>query len=129
MNKKLLLIALALALVLSILPGCTRNGSSEPGTTTPKGNFKIVRKSALGTKWQMYQFELTLPANGDFDLDFLDLADSDQVDGYFYPETGTGVSLNILAGASSIFTSAPAPGTNNSDRFSFKATLPKGTFY
>ena len=126
MNKKLLLLAMTLVLVLGVLAGCSSKGSPPSKTTT--GNYKIVRRATLNNSWQMYQFELILPLNAAFDLDLLGLANNDKVSGYFYPESGSLATLSINAGSNTLYDSAATAGVI-SDRFSFSAAQPVGTAY
>ena len=128
MSRKLLLLGIAVLLVLGLLSGCSQT-SNTSGPTTLTGNYKIVRKATLGANWQMYQFELTLPSNGNFDIDFVGLAQGDKVDGFFYTENGSGVSAGITAGTNSLYSSSTSSSGNNSDRFSFSAGQPEGTAY
>jgi hypothetical protein len=126
-NRKILALGLALIMVLTMFVGCS-GGSKE----TPIGKYEILRKAVLGGKWQMYQFRLKMEAGGAFDIDLLDLVEGDKVDGYFYPETENGATVEITAGANVIYkiepTSIPA-GSALSDRFSFTVSQPLGTAY
>lgn len=127
MNRKILALGLALIIALTMLAGCS-GGSKE----TPTGKYEILRKAVLGGKWQMYQFRLKLGAGGAFDIDLLDLVAGDKVDGYFYPETENGATMEITAGASVIYKIEPASipaGSTLSDRFSFTVNQPLGTAY
>jgi len=124
-NKKLILLAMAAVMALGLLAGCTSKSSA---TKTQTGTYKILRSTTLNTKWQMYQFELNLPVNGNFDLDLLGLANNDKVDGYFYPEKGSISTLNIVAGTNTLYDSSTTAGVT-SDRFSFNAAQPVGTYY
>jgi hypothetical protein len=125
-KKKITLIGLALALMLIFLPSCSR-GTEEP--SAPRGKYEILRKAILEGKWQMYQLKLELPLNGEFDIDFIDLAEGDRVDGYFYPGKGTGISLEIRAGTAVVYRSEQSTGDTDSARFSFSASQPAGTAY
>jgi len=124
-NKKILITVFAFILVLVLLPAC--GGDKE--TSAPTGKYEIIRRAVLGGKWQMYQFRLKLPLNGEFDIDLLDLMEGDRVDGYFYPEKSTGVSLEITAGTNMIYSSMPSNGGTSYDRFSFSASQPSGMAY
>jgi hypothetical protein len=107
-------------------------GCSGSSKSTPTGKYEILRKAVLGGKWQMYQFRLKLEAGSAFDIDLLDLVAGDKVDGYFYPETGNGATLEITAGDSVIYKIEPASipaGNTLSDRFSFAVSQPLGTAY
>ena len=127
MNRKILALGLAFIMVLTMFAGCS-GGSKE----TPTGKYEILRKAVLGGKWQMYQFKLKMEPGSEFDIDLLDLVVGDKVDGYFYPETESGATVEITAGASVIYklepASIPAGGTM-SDRFSFTVNQPLGTAY
>jgi hypothetical protein len=125
--KKILACVLALVIILTLCVGCSK-GSKE----TPTGKYEILREAVLNGKWQMYQFRLKLEPGSGFDIDLLDLVIGDKVDGYFYPETENGASVEIIAGAEVIFNIDPAniaAGSNASDRFSFVASKPSGTAY
>jgi hypothetical protein len=125
--KKILALGLALITMLTMAAGCS--GSSE---STPTGKYEILRKAVLGGKWQMYQFRLKLDPGSEFDIDLLDLVTDDRVDGYFYPETESGATLEITAGPNVIYKLDPANvpvGGTLSDRFSFVASQPPGTAY
>ena len=125
MTKKLLAIGLAAVLAMALLAGCS--STSKAGNL---GKYEILRKATLGGAWQMYQIRVTLDAGKDFDIDLLDLANNDRVDGYFFTEKGTGASLTVSAGSQVIFQSQVPPAeAPASDRFSFTATQPHGTAY
>ncbi len=130
MRRKEFFVAMALVLILALALSstisCTRSRS------TPNGKYEILRKAVLGNTWQMYQIRITLESGSDFDVDLLDLVGTDKVDGYFYPEKGTGASLEIKAGTNPIYNADPATvslGGALSDRFSFPANQPPGTAY
>lgn len=128
-NKVILTLVAILLLVTGLTTGCSGNKTT---TTTPIGKYEIIRKALLGNTWQMYQIRIVLDSGSDFDIDLLELAGTDKVDGYFYPEKGVGASLEIKAGASSIYKADPstvALGGSLSDRFSFQASQPAGTYY
>jgi hypothetical protein len=127
-NNKILGVLVAALAVLLILTGCSRSSSSS-GSSSTSGEYKIVRKAALGSSWQMYEFQLTLPVNGSFDIDLLDLKDNEKVDGYFYTEKGINAALEISAGANFIYQSVSTASGETSDRFAFNATQPLGTAY
>jgi hypothetical protein len=129
MKTKVISVALIAVCALALLTACTGVASGPTTSSAPKGKFQIVRKAALSSKWQMYQMELTLPSNGDFDVDLLGLAQGDKVDGYFYPEKGTGVSVQITAGDKTVYKYDPAAGGINSDRFTFTADQGTGVAY
>jgi hypothetical protein len=128
-NKILIMLYIALVMVLavSLLTGCSSSKS-----TTPVGKYEIIRKAVLGNTWQMYQIRVVLESGSDFDIDLLELAGTDKVDGYFYPEKGVGASLEIKAGSLVLYKADPATvalGGTLSDRFSFQANQPAGTAY
>jgi len=125
MTKKLLALGLVFVLALALLAGCSSTSKS-----TNLGKYEILRKAVLGGKWQMYQIRITLDSGSDFDIDLLNLANNDKVDGYFYPENGSGGTLEITAGTNVLYKTevAVAAGTI-SDRFSFTASQPVGTAY
>lgn len=127
MIRKLLICGSALALVMSVISGCSGNSGE-----TPTGKYEILRKAVLGGEWQMYQFRLKLEPGSGFDIDLLDLASGDKVEGYFYPENEGGADVEITAGSTVIFKMEAASvteGTTASDRFSFVASHPQGTAY
>ncbi|MDO9334344.1 MAG: hypothetical protein Q7T57_07485 [Dehalococcoidales bacterium] len=125
MIRKILALGLVFIIVLTMFAGCS--GSSKE---TPTGKYEILRKAVLGGKWQMYQFRLKMEPGSEFDIDLLDLVIGDKVDGYFYPETENGATVEIIAGANVIYKIEPAgipAGGTMSDRFSFVANQPLGT--
>ncbi|MDP2918827.1 MAG: hypothetical protein Q8O43_01215 [Dehalococcoidia bacterium] len=127
MNKKSFVLGLVIILVITLLAGCT--STSKSANT---GKYEIVRGAVLGGKWQMYQMRIHLESGAAFDIDLLDLVTNDKVDGYFYPERGSGASLEIKAGVNIIYKADPAgipAGSTLSDRFSFTANQPLGTAY
>jgi hypothetical protein len=124
-KKKLLFIILAALAVILILSGCSSSSSSK----TSPGKYTIVRNATLGSKWQMYQMELNLPASSSFDIDLLNLGGTDKVEGYFYTEKGTAPSLDITAATNVLYQSAATSNGTTSDRFAFAATQPFGTAY
>lgn len=128
MSKRLFLLILALVLTAVLLPACGGADTADK----PSGKYQILRKTALGANWQMYQFRLDIESGGQFDIDLLNLGEGDRVDGYFYPEKGSGAALQINAGTTTIYQSNPADGAVGvaaSDRFSFTASQPRGTAY
>lgn len=128
MSKRLFLLILALVSTAALLPACGSGNTAEK----PSGKYEILRKTTLGNAWQMYQFRLDIESGGEFDIDLLDLGEGDRVDGYFYPEKGSGAALQIRAGNTPIYQSNPAGGVVGgavSDRFSFTATQPRGNAY
>jgi len=93
---------------------------------------KILRESKIGTKYQMYQIEVSLSAGGALPI-ILELADGDKVDGYFYVEKGDdSVAFDITTGATAVYKSdfknLPTD-TPVSDRFSFNASMAQGGSY
>lgn len=127
MIRKAFALGLVVILTVILLAGCT---STAKSATT--GKYEILRSEVLGGKWQMYQFRIHLESGAAFDIDLLNLVANDKVDGYFYPERGSGASLEIKAGAATIYKADPAgmpAGSTLSDRFSFTANQPVGTAY
>jgi hypothetical protein len=125
--KKILILTLVIIAMLAVLPGCSGNSKSNP-----TGKYEILRSATLGSNWQMYQFRLKMEPSGAFDIDLLDLAPGDKVDGYFYVETGSGAALQILAGSTVIYQVEPVntlPDSTLSDRFTFSVQQPLGTAY
>jgi len=124
-NRKILALGLALIIVLTMFAGCS--GGSE---STNTGKYETLRGAVLGGKWQMYQFRLKLEPGSAFDIDLLELVPGDRVEGYFYPETGSGATVEVIAGSSVIYKTEPAgvpAGSTMSDRFSFVVDQPLGT--
>jgi hypothetical protein len=118
-------IGMATVLLLTLLVGC-----SSTSKASNLGKYEILRKATLGGKWQMYQLQITLESGKDFDIDLLDLANNDKVDGYFYPEKGSGGTLTITAGTQVLYqTEGTVTAGTLSDRFSFTASQPAGTAY
>lgn len=127
MKKQYAFLTLVLILLTSLFTGCSISSKA-----TASGQYEIVRKATLGGKWQMYQIRIKLDSGGAYDLDLLNLANEDKVDGYFYPEKGSGASLQIKAGDNVIYQAVPTgvlAGGTLSDRFSFSASQPAGTAY
>jgi hypothetical protein len=122
--KKIFIFGLVLMLVLTGMVGCS--GDSKPST----GKYEILRSAVLGSNWQMYQFRLKMDPGGEFDIDLLDLVPGDKIDGYFFVESGTSATLEIIAGSTTVYkiesTNTPA-GKTISDRFSVTASQPLGT--
>jgi hypothetical protein len=124
-NSRILLI-LTLVLLISLLFGCFSTTKEQP-----VGKHEIIRQAVLGTKWQMYQLRIDLDAGSEFDI-LLILADGDKVDGFFYPEKGSGVTFQIKTGSTIIYKLEPpgvATGGMASDRFSFTASQAQGASY
>jgi len=116
---------MATVLLLTLLVGF-----SSTSKASNLGKYEILRKATLGGKWQMYQLQITLESGKDFDIDLLDLANNDKVDGYFYPEKGSGGTLTITAGTQVLYqTEGTVTAGTLSDRFSFTASQPAGTAY
>jgi len=126
-KQKILLIFTVLALLPVAVFGGGCGGSKDSGPAT--GKYEVLRKADLGAAWQMYQLRIVLEAGNNFDVDLLGLAGTDKVDGYFYPEKGTGATLAIKAGDNVIYQSSAAGSEPVSDRFSIVAALPAGTAY
>jgi len=125
MVKRFLGIGVAILLVASVLVSC-----SSTSTSTNLGKLAILRKATLNGKWQMYQLRVTLASGKDYDIDLLDLANNDKVDGYFYHEKGSGGTLEITAGTQVLYQpQGTATEGALSDRFSFTASQPAGTAY
>jgi hypothetical protein len=122
-RRRLFLVVLSIASALLFMSGC----SSSTGAT-PTASQKILRESAIGADWQMYQIQLTLPPGSNFPL-LLKLADGDKVDGYFYLEKGTNVDFGINADSPLYHSTPNATGQISSDRFSFSASKGQGSTY
>ena len=107
------------------MSGCS---SSTGGSSTAKPSQEILRESAIGADWQMYQIRLILPHGSNFPL-LLKLAGGDKVDGYFYLEKGTNVDFGINADSPLYHSTPNATGQVSSDRFSFTASKDQGSTY
>ena len=125
MIKKMLVFGLVALLMLVVFAGCSGNSESAH-----VGKHEILREAVLGHNWQMYQVRLKLEPGSYFDIDLRDMVQGDKVDGYFFLETGSTVTVDITSGANVIyhFESVNAiAGSTISDRFSFVTNLPLGT--
>ena len=128
MKNKNVALAIALVFLTSLLLGCSGGTKSSAGEV---GKHEIVRQAVLGGKWQMYQLRITLDAGTDFDV-LLTLAKGDTVDGYFYPEKGSGAAFNITADSQFVYSSQSVGATTAgtvSDRYSFTASQAQGNTY
>jgi hypothetical protein len=123
--KKMLVFGLVALLMLTVFAGCSGNSESAH-----VGKHEILRDAVLGNNWQMYQVRLKLDPGSYFDIDLRDMVPGDKVDGYFFVEIGSTVTVDITSGANVIyhFESVNAiAGSTISDRFSFVTNLPLGT--
>ena len=127
LKSKHIAFVMVLVLLTSLLVGCS--GGSK--NSADVGKHEIVREAVLNAKWQMYQLRITLDAGTDFDV-LLTLAKGDAVDGYYYPEKGTGAAFQITADSQTVYSSqSPGIGVAGtiSDRFSFTASQAQGNTY
>ncbi|MBI4285351.1 MAG: hypothetical protein HY670_05575 [Chloroflexi bacterium] len=124
MTRRILIGILVTLIVVSFV-GCSGIGVTNPS----KGTLQIVRRSELGTKWEMKQAELEIGAGEEYSI-LLRLAEGDKVDGFFFVEKGANVDF-VINGDSVIYRSKPSDtaGTVLSDRFSFAASKAQGTAY
>ncbi len=125
MRRKILLIVISVASVLVLAAGCT---SSTGSATIKPSSQEILRKSTIGTDWQMYQLRLIIPGGSGMPI-LLKLSPGDKVDGYFYLEKGTNVGFAINADSEMYRSVANSSGVVTSDRFSFNATKEMGSTY
>ena len=126
MLKKLSLVVLPVLAAVLLTAGCETMATG--GAAAAKPSHEILRKSVIGTDWQMYQIRLLLPAGSSFPV-LLKLAPGDKVDGYFYLEKGSNVDFGVNADAQ-VFRSTPnASGVVSTDRFSFTAAKELGSTY
>jgi hypothetical protein len=118
-------LAILMVIILTLTTSCSLV------TGSAKSSVKILRQSAIGTKWHMYQLELTLVAGGEMPV-IIKLANGDVADGYYYVEKGdTNIAFQI-AGSSPVYKSDLTNLTKDrpvSDRFTFTATQAQGTSY
>ena len=130
MKRSIFLVVILIVILAGVVGSLSACGGNP--RTAAQGKYQIERKAVLSNNWQMYQLHLTLAPGSELSLNLLNLAGTDKVDGYFYPEKGTGVSLEITAGLTNIYkadAAALALGGSLSDRFSFTATQTVGTAY
>jgi len=131
MVKRIILSVMLLS-VMFIL-GCaeieelTKDLTKSSSPTSPK----ILRATTLESKWAMKQIEIEVGADEEVEI-LLKLADQDEVDGYFYIESGNIKDFRITG--NSLIYSAQAQGTTeaggiSSARFSFVANQAQGTTY
>ncbi len=125
MRRRLFLIVLSIASAVVLTAGCS---SSTGGSSTAKPSHDILRKSTIGTDWQMYQMRLILPPGSSFPV-LLKLAAGDKVDGYFYLEKGMNVDFGVNADSPVYHSTPSATGNVTSDRFSFTASKEQGSTY
>ena len=125
MRRRLSLLALSIASAVLLMAGCS---SSTGGSSAAKPSQEILRKSVIGTDWQMYQIRLIIPQGQSYPL-LLKLGEGDKVDGYFYLEKGSNVDFAINADNEIYHTTANTTGKVSSDRFSFTASREQGTTY
>ena len=127
--KKIVLFLVLPVLVFSL--GCAEIGefagdlqSSSAGKTP-----KVVRSATLESEWAMKQVELKMGADEEIEI-LLKLSAGDEVDGYFYLESGTIYGFDIT-GNSSLYMIKQETGEDgvSSGRFSFTATEDEGTTY
>lgn len=123
MLRRLFLVVSIVSVVL-ITAAC----SSSAGSTGAKPSQEIIRKSVIGTDWQMYQIRLILPAGSTFPVLFK-LAPGDKADGYYYLEKGSNVDFSVVADSTLYHSTANATGQVSSDRFSFTASRENGSTY
>jgi hypothetical protein len=126
MKHKKIVFAVTLVLLTSLLLGCSGAAKKQE-----VGKHEIVREAVLGSKWQLYQLRITLDAGSEFDV-LLTLAEGDKVDGYFYPDKGSGAVFQIKANNTVVYGSQPAGATSTgsaSDRYSFTASQTQGNTY
>ncbi|MBI2830790.1 MAG: hypothetical protein HYX79_00840 [Chloroflexi bacterium] len=128
MGKRIFTLLIVIALLFSA--GCS-NLPTIGSQSSSSGKFEIVRKSQLGTKWQMYQLKIEV-GNTEMPV-ILKLADGDRVDGYFYTEKGDNVAFRVT-GNSQVYDSVPqgaasVTGGVASDRFAFSASQGQGSTY
>ena len=127
LKRKLFITGLVLITILTTITSCSGK------TQSPAiGKYEILRQAVLGNQWQMYQFQVKLDTGGKFDFDLLDLNAGDRVDGYYYIEEGAGITVEIAAGSSVLYSKESAgttEATTESDRFNFTATQQLGTSY
>lgn len=124
MHRRIFLASMAVMLLLTLVTGCA--GATTGPAAKPRQ--EILRKSIIGTDWQMYQIRLTLPSGTGFPV-LLKLADGDRTDGYFYLEKGSNVDFSVNADSQIYRSTRQASGKINSDRFSFTATKVLGSTY
>lgn len=124
MHRRILLASMAVMLLLTLVTGCA--GATTGPAAKPRQ--EILRKSVIGTDWQMYQLRITLPSGTGFPV-LLKLADGDKADGYFYLEKGSNVDFSINADSQVYRSTKQASGKINSDRFSFTASKALGSTY
>lgn len=130
MRRVVLIIVLIAS--MTFIAGCSSSLNIFPTTpSTTTGRPHILRKAELGSKWQMYQIEVTLIAGSELPV-ILKLADGDKVDGYFFVEKGdTSIDFQITANSliyKSDLKNIPT-GKTVADRFSFTASQNQGISY
>ena len=124
MRRRLFLLVMSIVSAMILGAGC----SSSIGGSTAKPSQEILRKSTIGTDWQVYQIRLILPSGSSFPV-LLKLADGAKVDGYFYLEKGTNVDFSVNADSPLYRSTVNESGKVASDRFSFTAARENGSTY
>jgi hypothetical protein len=121
-------IVLTVMILLLLVVACGCSQVSELTQSSSTKSPDIVRSAELGEEWQMDQLTLNVEAES---LILLRLDYSDQVDGYFYVEKGSGINFEIT-GNSLIYKAATEDEDSSevtSDRFSFRASQEQGNTY
>ena len=127
--KKIFLMLMLSVLVFSL--GCAELGELAGDLTTSSAGKtpKVVRSATLESEWAMKQVELKMGADEEIEI-LLKLSEGDEVDGYFYLESGTIYGFEI-SGTTSLYMIKQESGEEgvSSGRFSFTATEDEGITY
>ena len=129
MIKKIILSAMLLPMIFIL--GCAQISELTKDVTKSSSskNPEILRSATIESNWEMKQIEIEVEAEEEVEI-LLKLADQEEVDGYFYLDSGSITEFQIT-GNSLIYNARAVSESEkvSSARFSFVATREQGTTY